>query len=420
MIVPVQWKQAVITPLPKINKPLSCSDFRPISLTPILSRLLEKLVVRNFIYPAFNDPTIHSLLTDQFAFRPTGSTEAALISILHHISNLLTTNPYVRIIALDFSKAFDTVRHFSTLQKLSTLPIPDNIYNWFVNHFQNHSHITKFLGESSKPASINCSVFQGSVVGPPLFIVNGIDLNPVYSGNLFDKYADDTYLLIPACNEHTIYDELQSIEQWAVTNNLKLNKSKSMEMIVFASAKARAKTPHIPTISDIVRVNCIKALGVLVDDTLTFKAHISSICSTAAQSLYAIKILKAHGMDPHSILSICSATVVSRLTYAITAWWGFISAADRYKLQAVLNRAKKWTFYSNTNPSIAEICAKQDSKLFKKVLSNQNHVLHHLLPAEKQQVYCLRPRAHNRELPLKTSSLIAKNFLIRVLYDSIV
>src|SRR3989442_7110946 len=94
MTVPAQWKQAVITPLPKINKPVSCSDFRPISLTPILSRLLEKIVVRNFIYPALNDPAIHPLLTDQFAFRPTGSTDATLISILHHITDLLTTNPY--------------------------------------------------------------------------------------------------------------------------------------------------------------------------------------------------------------------------------------------------------------------------------------------------------------------------------------
>ena len=359
------------------------------------------------------------LLTDQFAFRPTGSTDATLISILHHITDLLTTNPYVRVIALDFSKAFDTVRHCTTLQKLSTLPIPDNIYNWFVNHFQNHSHITKFLGRLSQPASINSSVFQGSVIGPPLFIVNGIDLKPVHRGNVLDKYADDTYLLIPACNDHTVSDELLSIELWAEANNLKLNKTKSKEMVIFASTRVRSKASCNPLpVVDIERVDCIKVLGVLIDESLTFKSHIASTCNAAAQSLYAIKLLKAHGMDPQSIFCICSATV-SRLTYAITAWWGFTSAADKQKLQAVLNRAKRWTFYNTTSPSIADICEKQDNKLFNHVLTNPNHVLHHLLPPEKQQVYCLRPRAHNRELPKKLNSLVCKNYFFRLLYDSV-
>jgi len=276
------------------------------------------------------------------------------------------------------------------------------------------------LGQLSQPASINSSVFQGSVIGPPLFIVNGIDLKPVHSGNILNKYADDTYLLVPACNDHTVSDELLSIEHWAEANNLKLNISKSMEMLIFASTRIRAKIScNPPPVLGIVRVDCIKVLGVLIDESLTFKAHISSACNTAAQSLYAIKILKAHGLDSHSIFAISSATVVSRLTYAITAWWGFISAADKQKLQAVLNRAKRWTFYSKTSPSIADICAKQDIKLFSNVLFNPNHVLHHLLPPEKQQVYCLRPRLHNRELPKKLNSLVTKNFLTRLLYHSI-
>ena len=70
-----------------------------------------------------------------YAFRPTGSTQAALVSILHHISDLLVSNKYVRVIALDFFKAFDTVRHENIADKLNNLPIADNVYNWFVNYF---------------------------------------------------------------------------------------------------------------------------------------------------------------------------------------------------------------------------------------------------------------------------------------------
>ena len=114
--VPEQWKSSVIRPVPKIPKPKTCSDFRPISVTPILSRILEKLVVRKYIYPLLIEQNIN--ISDQFAFRPTGSTTAALINLLHQASLLLQEYPYVHLISLDFSKAFDTVRHHTLVMKL--------------------------------------------------------------------------------------------------------------------------------------------------------------------------------------------------------------------------------------------------------------------------------------------------------------
>ena len=91
------------------------------------------------------------------------------------------------MIALDFSKAFDTIRHSTILSKLSSLPIDDSIYNWFVNYFCNHSHVTKFCNSISDSANINASVFQGSVVGPSMFNINGIDFKPINTGNYLDK-----------------------------------------------------------------------------------------------------------------------------------------------------------------------------------------------------------------------------------------
>jgi len=78
--------------------------------------------------------------TDQYAFRPTGSPTAALIHLLHTISHLLTTNQYVAVISLDFSKAFDTVRRSILLDKLACLELPDEVYNWLVDFFEGHSH----------------------------------------------------------------------------------------------------------------------------------------------------------------------------------------------------------------------------------------------------------------------------------------
>ena len=124
------------------------------------------------------------------------------------------------------------------------------------------------------------------------------------------------------------------------------------------------------------------------------------------------------GLDTQSTHHVCIATVVCRLTYAAPAWWGFTSAEDRQRLQAVLNRAIRWTLYSSADPSIGQVCRRFDEKLFSTVLNSSDHVLHSLLPPVKSTSYNLRQRAHNRELPLKTGPFIDKNFIIRMLYPT--
>ena len=108
--VPSQWKLAIIRPVPKIQDPQQTSEYCPISVLPILSRLIEKLVVNN-LYPALQLPQISASIGDQYAFRPTGSTTVAVIDLFQNLSNLLKDNDYVVLISMDFSHAFDTVRY---------------------------------------------------------------------------------------------------------------------------------------------------------------------------------------------------------------------------------------------------------------------------------------------------------------------
>jgi len=96
---------------------------------------MERTVVRQFIYPAFRNPPSSLTFGDQFAFHPIVSTTSAIIAFLHTVTHLLSDNPYVSVIALDFSKAFHRVRHFTLLEKLARLDIPDNVYNWLVNFY---------------------------------------------------------------------------------------------------------------------------------------------------------------------------------------------------------------------------------------------------------------------------------------------
>jgi len=82
-VVPIQWKLAWIQPIPKVSAPVQYSDYRPISITPVLTRILERLVVKQYIYPAILKPPPALSFSDQFAYRPTGSITAAIITILH-------------------------------------------------------------------------------------------------------------------------------------------------------------------------------------------------------------------------------------------------------------------------------------------------------------------------------------------------
>jgi len=96
-VVPQQWKAASITPVPKVTKPMQPSEYRPISTTAVLSQLLERHIVKSYIYPTLHQPPPQRLcFSDQFAFRPTGSTTAALIALLHTVCSELSTNFYVQ------------------------------------------------------------------------------------------------------------------------------------------------------------------------------------------------------------------------------------------------------------------------------------------------------------------------------------
>jgi len=143
-VVPTQWKTAFITPVPKVPKPSLTSNYRPISITPILSLILERCIVRRYIYPALYLPPPGLCFDDQFAFRPSGSTSVTIIAKLHTVRTMLSSNSYVHVFSFDFSKAFDTVRHVTVMGKLARLQIPDNGYNWINNFFGEHYHCTRF------------------------------------------------------------------------------------------------------------------------------------------------------------------------------------------------------------------------------------------------------------------------------------
>ena len=120
------------------------------------------------------------------------------------------------VIALDFTKAFDTVRHSTLLEKMTDLAMPHEVYNWLVSYFNGHRHCTGYGMSSSALLEISAGIIQGSGIGPARYVVNSSDLTAVKLGNLLCKYADDTYLIIPSINVDTRLDELANVENCMV------------------------------------------------------------------------------------------------------------------------------------------------------------------------------------------------------------
>ena len=420
--VPHQWKQASILPIPKTSAPKLHADFRPISITPVLTRVMERTVVQRFLYPALLSPPLTLSFTDQFAFRPTGSPTAAIISFLNIITNMLLTDPYVIVIALDFSKAFDTVRHFTLLEKMAQLDMPDEAYNWLVAFFSGHSHCTVYQGQISKLKDITASIIQGSGIGPVSYVVNAGDLRTVFSSNKIIKFADDTYLLIPASNVDSRTIELVNVETWAKANNLMLNNNKTKEIIfIDRKRRHRAMNADPPELNAIARVTSLTVLGVTWTNGLSASEHVRGIISSCAQALYALRVLRAHGLCDVALQAIYRSVILAKLLYASSAWWGFTSASDRQRIDGFVRRAKRSGLCPSDTAMFEELCESADAKLFNKIMADEDHILHSLLPpiAIASQNYNLRRRVHNRQLPRHSGKLIDCNFITRMLYKDI-
>jgi len=195
---------------------------------------------------------------------------------------------------------------------------------------------------------------------------------------------------------------------WAAASNLRLNPSKTAE-IIFSNKRSNQPPPTL----GVTRVTSLKILGVIVDNGLNFTLHIDSVLKSCGQSLFALRtIMRQHGLSEQCLQMVFSSTIISRLLYAAPSFWGFLSMHNRTRLEAFLHRSTKFGYYPLTGPDIATLEAFQEIKLFNSILDNPNHVLHHYLPPKKMGKYNLRHRSHDRVLPLKDD----KNFLCRLLF----
>ena len=219
-IVPSQLKVARVIPIFKSGDSHSFNNYRPISILPALSKILEKLVYSRII--VFVNK--HNILTPaQFGFRPKHSTYMAINELYDKITSALDHKLCTVGNFLDLSKAFDTLNHKILINKLNSYGIRGIASAWIENYLDNRKQFVEFNQHHSSTLSILCGVPQGSILGPLLFLLYINDL-PQCSPNLqFIMFVDDTNIIYSDKDykslESTLNNELNHISNWFKLNN---------------------------------------------------------------------------------------------------------------------------------------------------------------------------------------------------------
>lgn len=280
----------------------------------------------------------------------------------------------------------------------------------------NRTHATKLGMFLSNLASFNKSVVQGSGIGPFLFIIYMLDLRALDLLNYLLKYADDTTLINPELAKTSAEEEMNHILEWAKLNKMSINLSKTKEM-VFHRPSPRSFVPP-SEVTDIKRVYSIKLFGVEFDSALDFSPHISAVVNCCNQRMYLLSQLKKLGLDTERCDIVFNAIVISKLQYALPAFYGYLSEPCKSKLSAIFRKANRWQLTPH-HYSLEELANALIDKLFKKSL-NPDHCLHHLYEPELRNncTVTLRQRGHNFLLPRLRFQCNKKGFIISCLYKN--
>ena len=404
------WRTALVTPVPKVATPTTMSEFRPISVTPILSRIAEKLMVKHWLYPAIPPATIQ----DQFAFRPSGSTSCALVNLMHHVSCMLENNSYVRCLTIDFSKAFDVVSHDVLLHKVSLLALPHNIHNWIVSFLIGRRQKCKVNEVFSSYSDITRGIIQGSGVGPTFYVIMKRDLHTLSAKNVMSKYADDINLIVPEHSDVDLPTEFEHVKNWASDNKMIINLAKTKE-IVFR--RPSPKQDYLPPSFDCINcVDFVKSLGVFFHYGLNFELHVSHLLRQCSQRIYLLRMLRSQGLSSYHLNIVFQAIVISRILYALPAWGVHLSATQIGRINAFLKRAHKCGF-STELLTVDKLLYSSAATLFKK-MKHESHCLNPLLPPTKETDYNLRNSDNTYVLPQCKYNLYKQSFVNWCLFDA--
>ena len=397
-IFPDKLKVSRIVPIFKLGDKKLCDNYRPISLVSTIAKILEKIVATKLS----NHLELNKLLhIHQFGFRKKLSTEHNLLHLTNYVSNALNEDDFCIGIFLDLKKAFDVVPHCILIKKLKKLGVKNKALDWFKSYLTNRSQCVDINGHISSPKNIDISVMQGSVLGPLLFLCFVNDLHT--ASKLFTLlFADDTCCLasgknliqlIQFCNE-----ELQKIANWFSANKLAVNvgkckfiffhnKGKKLhfngEKIVF-NLNEIGEDDNPSNIIPLDRIyndaasaenQTYKYLGILLDENLSFRAHIDYICKKLSKSLFCLRRAKSL-LNERALRTLYFATFHSHLLYCANIL-GCASKSEMKRITILQKKAIRLITNSSYNSHTKPLFEKLKILPFDDILHEQKMIFMH-------------------------------------------
>ena len=339
-VIPSAWRESNVTPVFKKGISSDVSNYRPISLTSLFSKIFERIVKQQMLTYLLN----HKLITtQQFGFLSKCSTCTQLLDCLNDWTLSIRNRHDTDIIYFDFAKAFDSVSHAKLVHKLQAYGITGRLLKLLSDFLSNRFQRVVLPNGVSTYRAVTSGVPQGSVLGPVLFLIFINDIVDVFAdSNVYIKlFADDVklYLEIESNSDHNeLQDAINKIYDWSITWQLRLASDKCQHCHISLS---RISQPSDYFVSDfkLPIVSIARDLGVLIDSRLTFRDHIKSVVSRG--HLRAMQIWRCFLCKDTDILIKAFTTYVRPLLEYCSPVWSPTSVGLVNDLESVQRRFTK-------------------------------------------------------------------------------
>ena len=337
--LPADWMKANVMPVFKKGDKSLAANYRPISLTCILCKVLEHILASNIVKHLDGQGILYDL---QHGFREKRSCETQLIMLIEDLARNASVGKQTDIILLDFSKAFDKVNHSKLLWKLHQYGIRGHVLNWVRAFLGSRSQRVVIEGEESESIPVTSGVPQGSVLGPILFLIYINDL-PDEVCSQVRLFADDTALYLTMESEDsgsTLQSDLDILSMWETRWDMEFNPSKC-QVVHVTGSKRPVKRDYILHGQVLESVTCAKYLGVDISCSLTWNSHIDRITGSANRTLgFVRRNIKTRMSKVRE--TAYNTLVRPQLEYA-SAVWDPHNKNRISQIEQVQRRAARWT-----------------------------------------------------------------------------
>ncbi len=318
---PEVLKTAKVIPIFKKGDKQNLNNYRPISLLPVLSKIVEKIMNKQI-----TDKLDEYKLIDenQYGFRTEHSTEDAVVKFIDYIERAKVKNKYVASIHIDVSKAFDSCNHDILKAKLKRIGLNQKSMQLMSSYMKNRLQEVWIDDTCGGKFAINIGVGQGTVLGPTLFKIYIMDMHKATS--LFSlRFADDSNLIGHGKNreetEEKINTELEKLYRWFCRNKLTLHPDKSRVIVHTKDKLLNIKLggKSLMRCGYGLQEEGVKFLGVIIDENLDWKLQINNVKKKIGKGNYLLWRYKSKltiGMKK----TIYESFVRTHLTYCLSVW----------------------------------------------------------------------------------------------------